>query len=214
MTTLTPSPAARPATESNKAFSRSTAGQVLKAVAQVTGILLALPYLIGFVLLRPWLGRVQAFSAASEHIARLPAPMGIYTRQAFYRRMLRGRLGRDVYLGFMTVLSKAGASMGDQVYIGRFCNIGWAHIGERAIVADHVQILSGRHQHGRKACGPWRDNGQQFEAVSIGAGAWIGTGAIVMADVGENAVVGAGAVVVKPVAANTKVVGNPARVIE
>ena len=34
--------------------------------------------------------------------------------------------------------------------------------------------------------------------VRIGAGAWIGSAAVVMADVGANSIVGAGSVVTKP----------------
>ena len=49
--------------------------------------------------------------------------------------------------------------------------------------------------------------------MRIGAGSWIGSGAIVMADVGANAVVGAGAVVTKPVPDAVVAAGVPATVI-
>jgi virginiamycin A acetyltransferase len=49
--------------------------------------------------------------------------------------------------------------------------------------------------------------------VTIGAGSWIGSGAIVLADVGRNCVIGAGSVVTKPIPDNVVAVGNPARVI-
>src|SRR5205085_10328307 len=105
------------------------------------------------------------------------------------------------------------ATLGNHVYIGRFCSIGWAEIGDDAMLGDGVQVLSGRHQHGRAADagGVLRDNPQEFSRVTIGAGAWIGAGAIVMADVGARAVVGAGAVVVKPVGVGERVGGVPAK---
>jgi acetyltransferase-like isoleucine patch superfamily enzyme len=56
-----------------------------------------------------------------------------------------------------------------------------------------------------------RDNPQSYEKVTIGPGAWLGAGAVVMADVGPRAVVGAGAVVVHPVSPAARVGGVPAR---
>ena len=47
--------------------------------------------------------------------------------------------------------------------------------------------------------------------IAIGDNAWLGRGAIVLADVGEHAVVAAGAVVTRPVPPRTLVAGNPAR---
>jgi acetyltransferase-like isoleucine patch superfamily enzyme len=58
-----------------------------------------------------------------------------------------------------------------------------------------------------------RDNAQTFKQVTIGRGAWIGAGAVVMADVGEGALVAAGAVVVKPVPAYARVGGVPAKAL-
>jgi acetyltransferase-like isoleucine patch superfamily enzyme len=49
--------------------------------------------------------------------------------------------------------------------------------------------------------------------VTIGAGAWIGTSAIVLADVGKGTVVAAGAVVTKPLPDNVIAAGVPAKVI-
>ena len=49
--------------------------------------------------------------------------------------------------------------------------------------------------------------------VTIGAGAWIGTGAIVLADVGRGTVVAAGSVVTKPLPDGVIAAGVPARVV-
>lgn len=213
MTSLTPVTAAR-TTETPARKRRSVVRALIKWTAKRVGSVLAWPYLMRYAMLGAVIGKQQAFSAVSERVARIPAPLGIYVRQGFYRRTLSGQVGRDVYIGFMTVMSKPHAAIGDEVYVGRFCNMGWVRIGQGAMIADHVQVLSGRHQHGKDADGVWRDNAQQYEAITIGPGAWIGAGAVVMADVGPGAVVGAGAVVVKPVGRGQKVVGNPARVIE
>jgi acetyltransferase-like isoleucine patch superfamily enzyme len=48
--------------------------------------------------------------------------------------------------------------------------------------------------------------------VRIGPRAWIGEGAVVMADVGETSMVGAGAVVAAPVPDHVMGAGNPFQV--
>lgn len=180
----------------------------MKPIARFLGTLLALPHLLGYWLARALMGNPRAFAAASERIAKAPGNLGVYTRQAFYRRTLAA-VGDDVYFGFMSVLSKPDATLGDRVYIGRFCTVGLADLDDDVMLADAVQVLSGRHQHGSD--GEARDDDMQFTKVAVGKNAWLGAGSIVMADVGEQAVVGAGAVVVKPVAPKAKVGGIPAK---
>ena len=185
-----------------------------KTIGRVLGLLRAIPHLVCHALGKMVLGPVRAFSSSSESIARVPGLLGIYTRQAFYKRTL-AQVGSDVHFGFLALFSKQQAKLGDRVYIGRGCTIGWAEMDDDVMLADGVQVLSGRHQHGSEA-GEGKtlhENEQTFSKVTIGRGAWIGAGAIVMADVGEGAIVGAGAVVVKPVAAGAKVGGVPAKAL-
>ena len=183
-----------------------------KIIGGVIGTLRAIPLMARYSLGKIVLGEARAFGAVSERASLIPGFLGVYTRQALYRWTLAG-VGRDVYFGFLSTFSKTGAKLGDRVYLGRYCTVGWAEIGDDVMLADGVQVLSGRHQHGSEAAGgaTLRDNEQTFSKVAIGKGAWIGAGAIVMADVGEGAVVAAGAVVVKPVPAGAKVGGVPAK---
>jgi acetyltransferase-like isoleucine patch superfamily enzyme len=58
-----------------------------------------------------------------------------------------------------------------------------------------------------------RDQAGTPQLVRIGAGAWIGGAAVVMADVGANTIVGAGAVVTKPLPDGVVAGGVPARVL-
>lgn len=183
-----------------------------KTIGGVIGTLRAIPLMVCYSLGKFVLGEARAFSAASERASLIPGFLGVYTRKAFYAWTLTG-VGRDVSFGFLSTFSKTGAKLGDRVYIGRYCTVGWVEIGDDVMLADGVQVLSGRHQHGSEAAGgaTLRDNEQTFSKVTIGKGSWIGAGAIVMADVGEGAVVAAGAVVVKPVPAGAKVGGVPAK---
>ncbi len=185
-----------------------------KSIARVLGSLFAAPYRIRHGLWKAVLGPERAFICISESIAGWTGPLGNFVRQSFYKRTL-AHVGEDVHFGFMSLFSKRQAALGDRVYIGRFCTIGWARIGDDAMLADGVQILSGRHQHGSESSesATLRDNEQTFSQVTIGKGAWLGAGAIIMADVGEGAIVGAGAVVVKPVPPGAKVGGVPAKPI-
>ncbi len=185
-----------------------------KTIGRTIGLVLALPGLVGYVLGTSVLGRDRAFSLTSERLAKRAGLLGIYELQAVYR-YTTGGVGRDVHFGFMSVFSKPAVRIGQRVYIGRFCTIGWAEIQDDVVLADGVQVLSGRHQHGAETRGgrPWRENEQVYRLVTIGRGAWIGAGAVVMADVGPGAVVAAGAVVVKPVPADARVGGVPAKVL-
>ena len=174
---------------------------------------LAIRRLLVYWTLRRCFGR-RAFLGASESIGRVPGLRGVYLRQAFYRRTLE-QCGQDVHIGWSSVFSMPEARLGDRVYIGRFCSIGYADLGSETMLADGVQILSGgrEHQVGVQT-GSRQQQTQTYRRVRIGAGAWIGAGAIVMADVADGAIVGAGAVVTRPIPPHQVAAGIPARVLE
>ncbi len=192
---------------------RGAAGELGKRTAAALAVLWIAPRLAAYRVARALLGEARALVGASESIARIPGLRGVYCRRAFYRRVLAG-CGRDVYIGWQTTFSKPQARLGNGVYVGRGCSIGWAEIGDGALLADGVQVPSGGRQHGA-ADGEagFRDRPQEFRRVKIGAGAWIGAGAIVMADVGEGALIGAGAVVREAVPAGALAAGVPAEVV-
>ena len=181
--------------------------RAFKRAALALGWLLALPHRVRYAVARRAVGDEIAFRAASERLALRPGQLGVYVRQAFYRASLQ-HCGRDVYFGFMTVLSKPDARIGDNVYLGRFCCVGLCDIGGHTKIADGVQLLSGRHHHA--AHDDEAEDAVIYRRMKLGRHAWIGANAVIMADVGDQAVVGAGAVVVKPVPDADRVVGVPA----
>ena len=82
------------------------------------------------------------------------------------------------------------------------------------LIAAGVHVPSGAHTHGMAEVSvAMRDQPSRKTPVRIGAGSWIGSAAVVMADVGKDAVVGAGAVVTRPIADRVIAGGVPARVL-
>lgn len=191
---------------------RSAGAMLVKRVIQALAFVAVLPRLVVYWLATALLGKVRAFANASEGVGRIPGMRGLYIRQAFYRATLAS-CGRDAYFGWLCAFSTPTARVGERAYIGRRCGLGFVSIEEDVMLADDVQVLSGARQHGLGEAGAYREQGQEFRHVSIGEGAWLGAGAVVMADVGERAVVGAGAVVTRAVEAGCVVGGVPAKVL-
>lgn len=105
-------------------------------------------------------------------------------------------LGRNVYANFNLTLT-------DDTHI---------YIGDDVMIGPNVTITAATHPlHPalrRKVL-------QYNKPVTIGAGAWIGAGSIILPGVtiGENAVIGAGSIVTRDVPAGVLAVGSPCRVV-
>jgi acetyltransferase-like isoleucine patch superfamily enzyme len=160
-------------------------------------------------------GRIDPlYVLGAQFYALFPGLLGDYLRIA-YCRLTLDECSLDSRMQFGSFFAHPQARMAPGVYIGCYCVLGCASIGERTQIASGVQILSGRRQHARDADGEilGADTGL-FETISIGSDCWIGAAAIVMADVGSGTTIGAGSVVAKPVPPRAVAVGNPARVIK
>ena len=153
------------------------------------------------------------FRLWAQWVALAPGLPGDYLRVAYYCLTLES-CHRESRIQFGSFFAHTQARVGRSVYIGSYCVLGKARIGERTQIASGVQILSGRAQHARSADGSIGSaDDENFSTVSIGADCWIGAQAIVMADVGARTTIGAGSVVVKPLPEGVTAVGNPARVL-
>lgn len=115
-------------------------------------------------------------------------------------------------------LPRAGIKIGKKCVIGMNAVItgqGGVTIGDDVIMAPGAMVLPVDHVFDDSAR-PIREQGITGKGIEIGAGAWIGAGALVLdgVKVGRNAVVAAGAVVTRDVPEGSVAAGNPARTVK
>ncbi|MFA7342856.1 MAG: DapH/DapD/GlmU-related protein [Terrimicrobiaceae bacterium] len=116
---------------------------------------------------------------------------------------------------------RAYLSIGKRVQIGRNCFIGASNrviLSDDVLLGPHVTIVDHSHRYADPAQ-PVKEQGiTQEGSITVGAGAWIGAGAIILGQrglsIGENAVVAAHAVLTKDLPARCLAVGHPARITE
>ena len=187
--------------------------ELAKTVARALATVIALPWLVSFWLKAGLIGRDRALHGSSESLSLIPGLLGQYVRRAFLTRVLV-RCHPTASIGFGTLFSKTGASIGAHVYIGPRCHIGMAVLEDDVLLAAGVHVTSGARTHGFGDLGcPIKEQEATAQTVRIGAGSWIGSAAVVMADVGRGTVVGAGAVVNKALPDQVIAAGVPARVL-
>jgi maltose O-acetyltransferase len=107
------------------------------------------------------------------------------------------QLGARAYVNMCCVfLDAAAITLGDDVQLGP---------GVMLLTSDHPRDAAERAQVLESA-----------RAITIGAGAWLGAGAIVLPgiEIGRGAIIGAGSVVTRSVAPGVTAAGNPCRVIK
>jgi len=156
----------------------------------------------------------RVFAAWSQGLSLVPGAAGDWLRRAFYMATLPAVHPASL-IEWGTVFSKDDVRIAEGVYIGARCMIGRCHIARHATIASNVDILSGKRQHGTDDPDvPVQDQPGHYDRVHIGENAWIGNGAIIMANVGSRAVVAAGSVVTSDVPDDVIVGGNPARVLK
>ena len=187
-------------------FVRRPLSQVADALAMLAGRLFYLWFLGEARLIGP----DRAFESVAQAVSLVPDRGGRAIRGSFYARTL-ARCSPSCQIGFGTCFTKRGAEVGDYVYIGPNCDIGFAVIENDVLIGTGVHITSGRNQHlTADVTRPIRLQDGVFTCVRIGEGSWLGAGSVVMADVGRHAVVAAGAVVTHAVDDFAVVAGNPA----
>ncbi|HEY1189042.1 MAG TPA: acyltransferase [Gemmata sp.] len=187
--------------------------RAVKGAARCAALVGVAPVLVSYWLNAAVRGRGPALESRSQLLSLWPGLTGQYLRRAFLQQVL-ARCHPSACVEFGTFFSQPGAVLDENVYVGPRCILGLVHLERDVLLAANVQIPSGgmTHYFGDPTR-PIREQGGERKMVTVGAGAWIGSGAIVLADVGKGTVVAAGSVVTKPLPENVIAGGVPAKVI-
>ncbi len=174
---------------------------------------LVLPMVIAYRLQAMIAGQARVFSGWAQLFSLIPGLSGVHLRHAFLRATT-AHCGNDACVSFGTIFSHPDVSIGPAAYIGNYCSIGNVTIEEDVLIASHVSIMNGCHQHGTDRLDvPLREQPGHFEPVTIGRDSWIGERATITASVGKHCIVGAGSLVLTAMPDYSIAVGVPARVI-
>lgn len=194
----------------NVEYSQFNRSPLLKAAMAVGGVI-SLP----FVLPLAFFARLSdvLFLTCSQAVSLIPYGFGEIVRLQFYRLTLR-HCGRNVMIGFGTVLHYRDISIGDNVLIGIYNTIHHCDFGSYVLTAEGCRFLSGARYHNFERIDiPVALQGGALRRIQIGDDAWVGADCVVMDDIGSGAIVGAGSVVRKPVISKSVSAGNPCRLI-
>jgi acetyltransferase-like isoleucine patch superfamily enzyme len=187
--------------------------ELAKSIAFGTATIAILPALASFAIRRTLFGADRALEGSSQALGLVPGLLGDYLRRAFYARAL-ARCARTATVQFGTLFSQAGAILDDHVYVGPRCHLGLVHLERDVLLGAGVHIPSGGATHGiDDPDRPIREQPGARTLVRVGEGTWIGSSAVVMADVGRHCVIGAGSVVTHAIPDYSIAAGVPARVI-
>ena len=186
---------------------------LLKLALHAVAIGFVSPLLLVYFLGSLALGKNRALEGATQTLALLPGISGMFLRRAFLSVVL-ARCHHTSEIGFGTLFSQAGAVIDENVYVGPRCHLGLVHLEKNVLLAAGVHVPSGGATHAfDDPAVPIKEQGGVRTRVTIGEGAWVGSAAVVMADVGKGSIVAAGAVVTKPIPDNVIAGGVPAKVI-
>ena len=129
------------------------------------------------------------------------------------------RLEDDVYIGRYCMLRAGVGSIhiGPKVIVNSFCFLrgsGGLNIGKNSMLSQGVQIITANHVFKDRSM-PIKFQGARYGKVNIGEDVWVGTNAIILADVSidNGSVIGAGSIVTKDIPKYSFALGVPARVI-
>lgn len=186
----------------------------LKTGARAAATMAIFPQLVSFKIRAAIMGANRALVGSSQLLSLVPGLPGQYLRRAFLARVLRGGCADSAAIEFGTLFSQLDCRIDDHVYIGPRCHLGHVHLESGVLLAAGVHVPSGPHTHGMDPSLPIHDQPGSLRMVRIGAGSWIGSNAVVLADIGRDTIVGAGAVVTQALPDRVIAAGVPARIVK
>lgn len=198
---------------SDDATASDAARNFVKRLCRGAAVVAISPMLASFYVRARLMGANRALEGSTQMLAWMPGVLGQYLRRAFLAHTVE-YCAPTATISYGTLLADVGARFEAFCYVGPGCHLGRVHVGRDALLGAGVHVPSGPHIHGTARLDvPIRMQPGDHRTVQIGAGAWIGSSAVVMADVGADTVVGAGAVVVRPLPARVIAGGVPATVL-
>lgn len=187
---------------------------VLKQCIFILSALIVCPLTLVYLLLSVVMDKDSLIATFSQVLTLIPGKTGAYLRSGFYRFSFT-YCHPNAVISFMVLFSQFDTEIEQGVYIGPQSNIGRCRIGENTLIGSGVHIMSGKGQHNfDDLTSPIKDQGGEFQKISIGKNCWLGNGSLVMANIGDGCIVGAGSVVINDIPAYSIIAGNPAKVIK
>jgi virginiamycin A acetyltransferase len=187
--------------------------KILKKILTGFTMVLVLPLVIIERVARASVDRDVLFGSHADFLSLFPGVVGYYLRNSYYYMTMK-RCSLDCAFSFGTRFTHSQSVVNERVFTGYDCILGYVEVGANTMLADRVSILSGGHQHGGEVGEQtFQEQPKNFTTIHIGRNCWIGTGAIIMANVGDDSIIGAGSVVTRPIGSGEVAVGNPARSI-
>ena len=110
-------------------------------------MLLVTPAVCSYYVRGALFGPDRALMGSSQALALVPGITGQYLRTAFFRCVL-AHCAKSATIEFGTILSRVGAHIDENVYIGPMCHIGLVHLEANVLVGAAVHIPSGAQTHG------------------------------------------------------------------
>jgi len=181
----------------------------VKKLSLYLAAIIAGPFII-MVYLGRKAGLDDVFNTWGTALSLIPGKIGSYIRVSYYLFTLE-EMSREVFIGFGSYFAHQTARVGRNVTIGGHCILGTVTIENDVLIGSRVSIPSGKYQHGGLNVRANELGEIKYERICIGERAWIGEGAIIMANIGKDAIVASGSVVTRPIPDNMIAMGNPAR---
>lgn len=161
-----------------------TAKALLRQLVELASQVLVAPILIVYWLLTIVADRDEALHSCSQIMSLIPGLTGGCLRAAFYRWVLED-FHPSARIGFGALLSKTGAHIGENVYVGPYCQLGLVTLERDTLLGPSVQIPSGAMSHGVESLNvPIREQPGTISRVTIGHDCWIGGQSVILANVG------------------------------